>query len=184
SWPKAWTSRRGHGTCVSAITPRGRVSRSRTTSSQARWPSSRRPISHPPNRAAAPSTRSARGIPSSFLSEGATPPRTPRPANLARRLVVAQSEEHRVTQLAVAGLFHEADLRHEGRLHPRGVTHARRVEERRGRPSQAREALSQIGERLAREAGADLAGISQRAVVEGADEDRAEMGARAVRRPV
>src|SRR5262249_2829245 len=42
----------------------------------------------------------------------------------------------------------------------------------------------EVGKRLAREAGADLAGVAQRTVLQGADENRAEVGARALGRGV
>src|SRR2546426_12225526 len=85
---------------------------------------------------------------------------------------------------AVAGLLHEADLGDELRLEPRRVAQARRVDEGGGRPTKPRKALGQIGERLAREAGAHLARVAQLAVVEGADEQRAEVRARALGRRV
>src|SRR2546423_3970472 len=106
------------------------------------------------------------------------------PAHLGRGLVVAQAEEGGMTQLAVARLFHEPDLGDERRLEPRRIPHARRVGNRRRGATKPREALREIGGRLAGEAGAHLARIAQPAVVEGADEQRAEVRARALGRRV
>src|SRR3989442_1847407 len=106
------------------------------------------------------------------------------PANLGGRLVVAQAEKGGMAELAVTGLLHESDLGDEPRLEPGRVTHARRVDERRRRATKRRKALREIGQRLAREAGAHLARVAQLAVVEGADQQRAEVRARALGRRV
>src|SRR5947209_19253552 len=106
------------------------------------------------------------------------------PANLGGRLVVAQAEKGGMAELAVTGLLHESDLGDEPRLEPGRVTHARRVDERRRRATKRRKALREIGQRLAGEAGAHLARVAQPAVVEGADQQRAEVRARALWRRV
>src|SRR5207245_2572303 len=79
------------------------------------------------------------------------------PAHFDGGLVVAEAEEDGVAQAAVARLLHEADLPDQRRLEPRRVPHPWRVEEGRCRAPQRREPLRELGERLAREAGADLA---------------------------
>src|SRR6267378_2200167 len=84
-----------------------------------------------------------------------------------------------MAELAVAGLLHECDLGDERRLEPGRVAHARRVDEGRRRAAEPLEPLRELGQRLAAEAGAHLARVAQLAVVEGADEQRAEVRARA-----
>src|SRR5207302_8241863 len=88
-------------------------------------------------------------------------PRLRGPAHVGGRLVVAEAEEDGVAQAAVARLLHEADLPDQRRLEPRRVPHPWRVEEGRRRAPQRREPLRELGERLAREAGAGLARIPQ-----------------------
>src|SRR2546425_2764701 len=89
-----------------------------------------------------------------------------------------------MAELAVTGLLHESDLGDERRLEPGRVAHARRVDERRRRATKRRKALREIGQRRAGEAGAHLARVAQLAAVEGADQQRAEVRARALGRRV
>src|SRR3954468_6471279 len=104
--------------------------------------------------------------------------------HLARRLVVAQPEEARVSQASVARPLGEADLRHELWLHPRDAALADRVLERCRRPPQRREPVRDVAQRGLVEAGAHLAGVAQLAVGVVTDEERAEIGPRPARRRV
>src|SRR5689334_8405111 len=86
-----------------------------------------------------------------------------------------------MTQASVAGALHEADLRHQPRLEPRHAALARGIDEgRRGAHERAKPS-GEVAERRRREAGADLARVAQTIAVEGADENRAEVRARASR---
>ena len=91
-------------------------------------------------------------------------------------LVDPQAQEARVAQAAVAGPFGEAELGDELRLDPGDVAEARRVVER-GVVARAAARSCDASSRsvVAVEAGADLAGVVQAAVVVDADEQRAEL---------
>src|SRR3954447_24980773 len=101
-----------------------------------------------------------------------------------RGLVVAQAEEARVAQAPGAGPLGEADLGDELRLDPGHVALADRagVGERRVVPAQRAQPGAEVAQGVAVEAGADLAGVAQRAVVVVAEQERAELGPRPARR--
>jgi hypothetical protein len=69
----------------------------------------------------------ARRAPSQTLPFRAIPGH--RPADVARILVIAQSEKNWVAELAVAGHFGEGELGDELGLGPGGVAHARGIVE-------------------------------------------------------
>src|SRR5436309_11654505 len=87
-------------------------------------------------------------------------------------------------QSPVACPLAEADLCDEPRLDPRHVALAHFVGERRVLAAQRGELLPEVAQRGARETGADLAGVAQPAALVVADQQRAELGARAARRRV
>src|SRR5262245_8100142 len=103
--------------------------------------------------------------------------------DLARRLVEAQAEERGMAQAAVGRPLHERDLRHDLGLHtgPRARAPLLRPEWRRV-PDERGEPLGELAQRRAGEAGPDLARVAEAVAVEVADEQRAEVGARAARR--
>src|SRR5579872_6273706 len=74
----------------------------------------------------------------------------------ARILVVAKSEEYRLTQLPVAGPFSEGDLRHQLGRQPCDLLRARRIDERWRRAHQWFEPPEQIRESLFGKPGADF----------------------------
>src|SRR5262245_10075706 len=80
-----------------------------------------------------------------------------------------------MAQPAVPGPFGEADLSDELRLHPRHGALADRVAERRVVAAPVTQLLAQGTQQRAVEAGADLAGVAQLAVVVVAHEQRAEL---------
>ena len=83
-----------------------------------------------------------------------------------------------MAQPAVAGPFHERDLRHELRLDPRGVPRDPLLGlERGGLADQRGEPLGQLVERRAREPRPDLARVAEPVALEVADQQRAEIGA-------
>ena len=102
-----------------------------------------------------------------------------------RGLVVAQAEEARVAQTAVAGPLGEPDLGDELRLDPGHAALADRcrVRERR-RPVRAssRSSLAEVAQRVVVEPGPDLARVPQAAVVVVAEQQRPELDPRAARR--
>ena len=88
-----------------------------------------------------------------------------------------------MAQTAVGSPFHEGDLRDELGLDPcRGARDALFGLERGRVAHERREPLGELAQRRAGEAGPDLAGVAQAVAVEVADEQRAEVGARAARR--
>src|SRR3954447_10388712 len=103
--------------------------------------------------------------------------------DVARPLVLAQSEEARLTQPAGAGPLGEADLGDEPRLDPVGALRQRLDGLAEGRLVRLErvELLAQVRQRPGVEPGADLAGVAQDAVLVVADEQRAEADARALR---
>src|SRR3954452_9473321 len=107
------------------------------------------------------------------------------PHDLARRLVIAQTEETRVPQPAVAGPLGEAHLRHQLRLDPGRAAHAGDLVVARewSRVAlQLAHPLAQLAQRLAVESGAHLARVDEVAVTVVAEQQRAELLARAARR--
>src|SRR4051794_9983257 len=105
------------------------------------------------------------------------------PDHLARVLVVAQAEEARMAQAPRARPLGERDLGDELGLHPRdpALADRRGVGERRVVAGERAHPRAQVAQGLAVEAGADLAGVAQRAAVVVAEQQRAELGARALR---
>src|ERR1700749_3550380 len=89
-----------------------------------------------------------------------------------------------MAQSARGGPFREADLGHQLRCHPRhpALPYRRRVGERRGVPAERPQPCAQRVQRLLVKTGADLAGVLQLAVAEVAQQQRAEVGARALGR--
>src|ERR671934_1039369 len=104
------------------------------------------------------------------------------PAAFARVLVLAEPQERGLAQLPIAGPLLERDLCDELRPRPRRIAHARRRIERRPFGAERRQRAPELGERLRREAGADLAGVAEPVVVVEPDEERAEVRAGALRR--
>jgi hypothetical protein len=103
--------------------------------------------------------------------------------DLARGLVEAQPEEGRVTQPAVGRPFHERDLRHELGIDPRrGARDALLGLERGCLAHERSQLLGELAQRRAGEARSDLAGVAEAVAVEVADQQGAEVGARAARR--
>src|SRR6266550_1926916 len=118
--------------------------------------------------------------PATFTDSALTVP----PRALRRILVGAQTEERRLTKLAVGGPLGVDELGHELRPHPGRIFHARRWIEGGRLRSEPHELYRQHVEGLLRKAGAHLADVAKlRSVVE-ADEKRAEMLAAAFRRRV
>src|SRR2546430_1255229 len=118
--------------------------------------------------------------PATFTDSALTVP----PRALRRILVGAQTEERRLTKLAVGGPLGVDELCHELRPHPGRIFHARCWIEGWRLRSKPHELYRQHVEGLLRKAGAHLADIAKlRSVVE-ADEKRAEMLAAAFRRRV
>src|SRR6185436_7704966 len=105
-----------------------------------------------------------------------------RPAHVARRLVLTQTEVGRVAELAVAGALGEAELRDQLRLDPDEIALARRIDERGLRAPTPAELPMEIGQRRLGEARADLARVAEPVAVEGADQEGSEMLASAARR--
>src|SRR4051812_49738229 len=101
-----------------------------------------------------------------------------------RGVIVAQARETRVAQPPGAGPLGEADLGDELGLDPRHVALPDRagVGERRVVAAQRAQAGAEVAQRLAVEAGTDLAGVAQGAVVVVAEQERAQLGPRAARR--
>src|SRR5438067_12079073 len=97
------------------------------------------------------------------------------PHDVTCRLVLAQPLERRVAQHAVVGPFGELDLGDELWFDPDCARNARRAHERRRVTAQRLEAAQQIVERLAGEAGADVAGVDQAVALVVAQQQRAEM---------
>src|SRR5688572_97080 len=90
--------------------------------------------------------------------------------HVLRVLVLAQPQEARMPQPAVARPLGEADLRDEPRLDPGRAAQARRIGERGVLAPKRRKPGGEVPQDLAREAGSHLAGVAQVPVLPVADE--------------
>ena len=95
-------------------------------------------------------------------------------------LVFAEAEERRVAQAVVGGPFGEADLRDEARLEPGRAGQGREVGEGRRGADEGIEAAAQIGQDRVGEARPHAPGVAQPRCLVDADEQGAEVGARAL----